>query len=132
MIAREYYNSADADAFYATIWGGEDIHIGLYASASESIFDASRRTVAHMAELAAPITEATRMLDIGSGYGGPARYLAARFGCHVAALNLSEKENERARRLNREHGLEDAIQVIDGAFEDIPLPDASVDRVWSQ
>lgn len=132
MIAREYYNSADADAFYATIWGGEDIHIGLYASASESIFDASRRTVAHMAELAAPITEATRMLDIGSGYGGPARYLAARFGCHVAALNLSEKENERARRLNREHGLEDAIQVIDSAFEDIPLPDASVDRVWSQ
>ena len=28
--ARDYYNSSDADRFYATIWGGEDIHIGLY------------------------------------------------------------------------------------------------------
>ena len=28
-IARDYYNSDDADNFYAIIWGGEDIHIGL-------------------------------------------------------------------------------------------------------
>ena len=28
--ARGYYNSDDAEAFYSTIWGGEDIHIGLY------------------------------------------------------------------------------------------------------
>lgn len=132
MIAREYYNNADADAFYTTIWGGEDIHLGLYASASESIFDASRRSVVQMAELAAPLTASTRVLDIGSGYGGPARYLASRFGCQVTALNLSEKENERARVLNREQGLEDAIHVIDGSFEDIPLPATSVDRVWSQ
>ncbi len=131
-IARDYYNSSDADSFYAMIWGGEDIHIGLYATASESIFDASRRTVAHMAELVAPITEVTRVLDIGSGYGGPARYLAGHFGCRVTALNLSEKENERARVMNREAGLEDAIEVLDGAFEHIPLPDASVDLVWSQ
>jgi sarcosine/dimethylglycine N-methyltransferase len=30
--AREYYNSDDADNFYYTIWGGEDIHVGLYQS----------------------------------------------------------------------------------------------------
>ena len=28
--AREYYNSDDADKFYYDVWGGEDIHIGLY------------------------------------------------------------------------------------------------------
>lgn len=33
--ARDYYNSIDADEFYAKVWGGEDIHIGLYLN-SES------------------------------------------------------------------------------------------------
>ena len=28
--AADYYNSRDADQFYALVWGGEDIHIGLY------------------------------------------------------------------------------------------------------
>ena len=58
--ARDYYNSEDADAFYATIWGGEDIHIGLYESLDESITDASRRTVEHMALSLIHISEPTR------------------------------------------------------------------------
>ena len=49
--ARDYYNSEDADLYYAQVWGGEDIHIGLYRKPDESIFDASRRTVEHMASL---------------------------------------------------------------------------------
>ncbi|HCE41422.1 MAG TPA: SAM-dependent methyltransferase, partial [Alcanivorax sp.] len=42
--ARDYYNSDDADQFYARVWGGEDIHVGLYENDEEPIFDASRRT----------------------------------------------------------------------------------------
>ncbi|MEU9112822.1 hypothetical protein AB0D04_13780 [Streptomyces sp. NPDC048483] len=30
------------------------------------------------------------VLDLGSGYGGPARYPARTFGCQVIALNVSE------------------------------------------
>ena len=29
QTAATYYNSDDADQFYAHVWGGEDIHIGL-------------------------------------------------------------------------------------------------------
>ncbi len=47
-LARDYYDSADADDFYRTIWGGEDIHIGLYDRGPD-IRKASRRTVDHMA-----------------------------------------------------------------------------------
>jgi len=130
--ARDYYNSDDADNFYATIWGGEDIHIGLYQSDEESIIDASRRTVRHMAELLTGVGPETRVLDIGAGYGGAARYLAETFGCSVTALNLSEKENERDRAINRERGLADKITVVDGSFEAIPAADASFDVVWSQ
>jgi len=131
-IARDYYNSDDADNFYALIWGGEDIHIGLYESENESILEASHRTVRHMAACLGDINPQHAVLDIGAGYGGPARYLASTFGCDVTALNLSEKENERSRELVKERGLNDKVKVIDGSFEDIPADDETFDIVWSE
>ncbi len=130
--ARDYYNSEDADNFYLHIWGGEDIHIGLYQSEREDIAAASRRTVERLADRLPPIGADARILDIGSGYGGAARYLAQRFRCKVIALNLSEKENQRNRELSRDARLGGLINVVDGSFEAIPLEDASVDVVWSQ
>lgn len=130
--ARDYYNSADADTFYSSIWGGEDIHIGLYEAEADSIFDASRRTVAHVAASVEGLSASSRVLDIGSGYAGAARYLAKTFGCQVTALNLSAVENQRARALNEEQGLSQHIQVVEGSFEDLPFADASFDVVWSQ
>lgn len=130
--AREYYNSSDADRFYATIWGGEDIHIGLYESDKDSIVDASRRTVEKMASSVKNLDAKTRVLDIGSGYGGSARYLVKKYGCQVGCLNLSETQNARNRELNQKEAMSLAINVIDGSFEDIPIPDGSVDVVWSQ
>ncbi len=130
--AREYYNSHDADNFYFTIWGGEDIHVGLYASDDEPIFDASRRTVQTMAERLGKLDASTRILDVGAGYGGAARYLASTYGSQVVALNLSEVENERDRQMNLEQGLSEQVEVVDGSFDNIPYPDASFDVVWSQ
>ncbi len=130
--ARDYYNSDDADNFYATIWGGEDIHIGLYQAENEPIFDASRRTVATMASHIVNTGADIRILDIGSGYGGAARYLSKKFSCQVTALNLSEKENERNRKLNTDQGLEHFIEVVEASFEKIPYPDNTFDIVWSQ
>ncbi len=131
-VARDYYNSCDADTFYCSIWGGEDIHIGLYQSDDESICDASRRTVERMAELAGPWDKNTKVLDIGAGYGGAMRFLAKEYGCKAVALNLSEVENERDRKMNKEQGLDHRIDVVDGSFEELPFPDGSFDVVWSQ
>lgn len=130
--AQEYYNSDDADNFYFTIWGGEDIRVGIYHSENEPIFDASRRTVEHMAEKLTGLDSESRVLDIGAGYGGSARYLAKTYGCEVVALNLSEVENERDRQMNAEQGLDHLIDVVDASFEDLPYPDNSFDFVWSQ
>ncbi|WP_166397111.1 SAM-dependent methyltransferase [Rubrobacter marinus] len=130
--ARDYYNSPDADRFYSTVWGGEDIHVGLYESPDEPIFTASRRTVERMAASLPTLGPDSRVLDMGSGYGGSARYLANAAGCRVVALNLSEVENERARELNREKGLSGLVEVVDGSFEAIPFGDEHFDVVWSQ
>lgn len=130
--ARDYYNSEDADNFYTLVWGGEDIHLGLYRHPQETVSAASRRTVAEMAGKLPPLNERTRAIDIGSGYAGSARYLAREHGTQVVALNLSERENERGRRLTREQGLDDRVEIIDGNFEDLPHDDATFDVVWSQ
>ena len=130
--ARSYYNSDDADNFYFYVWGGEDIHIGLYETPDEAIADASRRTVDRMAAMVPGLGQETRVLDMGSGYGGAARRLAQRFGCGVTALNLSEKENARNRDMSDAQGLGGLIEVVDGSFESAPAADASFDLVWSQ
>ncbi len=130
--AREYYNSDDADRFYHNVWGGEDIHVGLYEDDQEPIADASRRTVAHMADLLGELTPEHKIIDLGAGYGGTARYLAQTFGCPVAALNLSEVENERDREMNKAVNLDNLIEVLDASFEEIPYPDNHFDVVWSQ
>lgn len=131
-VTRTYYNSDDADHFYYQVWGGEDLHIGIYESEEESIFDASRRSVERMASKVPGLGPDTRVLDLGAGYGGSARFISSKYGCRVTCLNLSEVQNERNRRMNREQGLTEKLEVLDGSFEEVPCGDASFDVVWSQ
>ena len=128
----EYYDSKDADTFYYEVWGGEDIHIGMYRSEDESIFEASARTKQMMASFLENLGQDSKVLDIGAGFGGTARFLAKTYGCKVTALNLSEVQNDRHRQMNAEQGLDDLIEVVDGNFEDIPFQEAAFDVVWSQ
>ena len=131
--AREYYNSGDADRFYFQIWGGEDIHIGLYEGPEHSIAAAGEVTVARMiGKLPPEINESARVLDIGAGYGGSARQFVKARGGKLTCLNLSEVQNERNRRKNEERGLAEAIEVVDGNFEDLPFEADAFDVVWCQ
>ena len=41
-VAEAYYDSDDADRFYFTIWGGEDIPVGMYKTPDEPIAPASQ------------------------------------------------------------------------------------------
>ncbi|OLZ60724.1 SAM-dependent methyltransferase [Streptomyces sp. IMTB 2501] len=129
---RRYYETSDVDAFYDAVWGGEDIHIGLYAHAQEAIADASRRTVRHAADRVADLLgpDAT-VLDLGSGYGGSARALVERFGCRVVALELSEEHNRRHRAANARRGLDGLIEVVTGSLCDLPYEAERFDVVWS-
>jgi len=144
--AQSYYDSREADEFYFNIWGGEDIHIGIYGDAKpdeRSIREASRLTIERMIErlgeigatqagTAGPaIAETQRVLDLGAGYGGAARTLAESFGCEVVCLNLSETQNARNRSLSKAAGLS-GVKVVHGNFEHLPFEDASFDVAWSQ
>ncbi|MGM0582083.1 MAG: SAM-dependent methyltransferase [Bacteroidota bacterium] len=129
---KDYYDSKDADEFYYRIWGGEDIHIGIYESPDEDILSASARTVKKMTSLLPYLDEKTKVLDMGSGYGGAARHLVSQFGCHVTCINLSDTENERNKSRNKEKGLEDQIDVHSDNFEKMSYEDEAFDLVWMQ
>jgi len=129
-VARDYYDSDEADGFYSAVWGGEDIHIGIYDT-TDDIRAASRQTVEHMVAKLGNIA-GRRIVDLGSGYGGAARVLAGESDAQVTCLNLSTVENERNRKLTAEARLEDRIEVVDGSFDAMPFADESFDIAWSQ
>ncbi|MGH6875385.1 MAG: SAM-dependent methyltransferase, partial [Aestuariivirgaceae bacterium] len=51
------------------------------------------------------IVATSRVLEIGSGIGGPARYVAQRTGAHVFALELQPDLHQTAESLTRRCGL---------------------------
>lgn len=129
---RRYYDAADVNGFYSAVWGGESIHMGIYLDEREEIASAGRRTTERMADKAiSHLGPGNKVLDLGSGYGGPARYLSARFGCQVVALNLSHVQNRRHRETNIIRGAA-RIAVVTGSFDAVPCPAGHFDVVWSQ
>src|SRR5215472_15759508 len=51
-----------------------------------------------------PFKRGDRLLDVGCGLGGPARYLANRFGAHVTGIDLTPEFIEVATELSRRTG----------------------------
>ena len=129
---RSYYNSNDVRAIYDTSYGDEHLHLGIYESDRDTVDEAGLRTVERIASMIHGLGPGTRVLDIGAGHGGSARYLFRQYGCHVACLNLSDAQNARNRDLNARDKCSLAVNVVDGSFEDIPVTDESFDVVWSQ
>jgi len=60
----------------------------------------------------AGITADSKVLDVGSGLGGPARYLAKATGCRVTALELQDDLNKVAAKLTDRCGLSNNIDHV--------------------
>lgn len=73
----------------------------------------------------------TRILEIGSGIGGPARWMAHKAGCLVTALELQPDLDELAANLTRRCGLDDKVRHVCGNFLDGPLRGERFDAITS-
>ncbi|RJP65279.1 MAG: methyltransferase domain-containing protein [Candidatus Abyssobacteria bacterium SURF_17] len=80
----------------------------------------------------AGIRKGLKVLDVGSALGGPARYLARKYGCSVTGLDATDSMLEEASRRNRAAGLEDLIELKLGNALDMPFEDGTFDIVWGQ
>jgi len=90
-----------------------------------------RRATEELARLLAP-TATDRVVDIGSGLGGPARYLAATYGCRVSGVDLTPEFVAAATELTRRSGLAGTVDFQVGSALALPLPDAGFDLGWTQ
>ncbi len=90
-----------------------------------------RKATQEMGQLAG-LQEGMRVLDIGCGIGGPARTLAAEFGCQVTGLDLVEEYCEAAYELTERVGLSDKVTFRHGNALDLPFEVAAFEVVWTQ
>lgn len=85
-------------------------------------------------ELAGDLTldKNMRILDVGCGLGGAARYLANEFGCRVTGLDLSADYCRVAATLTERLGLDSLVSFRQGNAVSLPFQDGSFDVVWTQ
>jgi len=72
------------------------------------------------------------VLDVCSGMGGPARWIAYRYGCRVTGLDFTESRVAAAKRLTRRVHLDHVVNFIHGDATAMPLPDSGYDVLIGQ
>ena len=81
---------------------------------------------------AAELAPSTRVLDLGCGIGGPARYLTATFGCSMTGVDLSPGFIDAATYLTARCELSEHVNFQIGDALHLPFEDAAFDTVFLQ
>jgi ubiquinone/menaquinone biosynthesis C-methylase UbiE len=86
------------------------------------------------AELASALGLAAgqRVLDVGSGIGGPSRYVAATYDCNVVGIDLTEEYCRVAILLAERAGLGDRVEYHPGNALSTPFADAEFEVAYTQ
>ena len=77
------------------------------------------------------INEKTKILDVGSGMGGPARYIANKTGAEITAIELQSDQNNLAKDLTKKCGLSNKVNHICGDILDYDFKNQTFDAVVS-
>jgi len=74
----------------------------------------------------------SRVLEVGSGSGGPAIFLAERRGCHVTGVDINEHGVANGNRLAAARGVANRVTfTANDASRPLPFPNGSFDAVLS-
>ena len=73
-----------------------------------------------------------RVLDVGAGVGGPARFLAETYGCSVTGIDLAADYCRLAEALTARCGLKYKATFRPADALDLPFADDTFDAVWTQ
>lgn len=73
-----------------------------------------------------------RVLDVGAGLGGTARFLAETYGCEVEGIDAVDEYCRVARMLSARTELDGRTTFRLGSALDLPFEDESFDVVWTE
>jgi SAM-dependent methyltransferase len=79
-----------------------------------------------------PIRADHHIIDVGCGVGGPARYLAKRFGCRVSGVDITAPFVEAANKLTALLKMESLVEVKSGDGQQLPFADGVFDGGYAQ
>lgn len=129
-------------------WGKGDVYSKIMMAMKEAGIDPSSVSVEQLAPVdhfharglpatkdladALPIRQGDRIVDIGCGIGGPARYLAKRFGCSIDGIDITVPFVEAANKLSQLVGLQDQVTIKVGDGNALPFEQEQFDGAYSQ
>jgi SAM-dependent methyltransferase len=79
-----------------------------------------------------PIKAEHHIVDIGCGLGGPARYMAERFGCRVSGVDITEPFVDAANKLTALLSMTGKVMATQGDGQHLPYADAVFDGGYTQ
>jgi SAM-dependent methyltransferase len=119
-IYGDFASSAEAAVRHHAF--GEDIGQSSWMTAAEWLGFADQ----------AQVSGDSHVLEVGSGSGGPAVYLAAARGCRVSGIDINEHGIRNAERLAASNGVADRVTfAVADASQPLPFPTATFDAVLS-
>ncbi|AWM59626.1 class I SAM-dependent methyltransferase [Stutzerimonas stutzeri] len=141
LPSREAHDKAtDAEAIsyhydlsndFYRLWLDKDMvySCAYFETGSEDLEQAQQAKLRHLCRKLR-LKPGERLLDVGCGWGGLARYAAREFGAKVFGITLSREQLELARERVAEEGLQDQVQLELMDYRDLPQ-DGRFDKVVS-
>lgn len=114
---------------YRLVWG-DHLHHGLFRDGQPSPRKAQEDLLRHCAERAG-LRPGSRIVDVGCGLGGTARFFAREYSCSVLGLTISETQLRIARRLSRSLPGPGSVRFELADAEAYAFPASSFDLVWN-
>jgi tocopherol O-methyltransferase len=111
------------DRWYRALWGA-DLHHGIWRKHTRDRKEASEELLRAIAT-AARLSPNKRVCDVGCGYGGPARWLAANTGADVLGLTNSPAQAAFARAISSDP----RVEITFGDWRANGLGDGTFDAV---
>ncbi len=132
-VAQHYGSAGIAERVLAALRAANGPNAPITVDALASIDHFHGRGVLATEELASLLDSqpGERIIDIGSGIGGPARWIAAKRGVHVTGVDLTPEFCEAAEALNAACGMTDRVRIIQGSALALPVADGEFDRAYS-
>jgi SAM-dependent methyltransferase len=132
------YSAEAGTAFYRAVMGdgAPVIHYGIYEDPSISMRQATENATRRLLELAlrkSGTCPPKEIIDLGSGPGGSAHFLAKQTAATVTCVDLCPHHHRENETLAYTLGIQDRIRTWTGSFEKLPDDWAGkFDLAWSQ
>lgn len=129
-VVSHYSGAGDLVAAIRSALGNAGVDVaGISTTALAPVDEFHIRGRAATLEIAEALAvgSASRVLDIGSGLGGPARTLAEVIGCHVTGVDLTPEFCGAAAAMSEWTGLGDRTRFVVGDACRLDSPDAAFD-----